>query len=78
MMMGASRASWRTDCDIGQRKFGSSCGVDIKADDAPFPIYKIARYRAAHDAKPDDSNGLVHEKSFLSNSIDGQRRPRLN
>jgi hypothetical protein len=66
------------DCDIGQRKFGSSCGVDIKADDVPFPIDKIARNRAAHDAKPDDSNGLVHERSFLPNSIDGQRRARLN
>jgi hypothetical protein len=66
------------DCDIGQSKFGSSCGVDIKADDAPFPIDKIARNRAGHDAKPDDSNGLIHERSFLPNSIDGQRRSRLN
>ena len=66
------------DCDIGKRKLGSSSGVDIKTDHVPFTIDKIARNRAAHNAKPDDSNGLVHESSFLSNSIDGQRRPRLN
>jgi len=59
------------DCDVGESKLGSSCGVDIKADHAPFTIDKVAGDSASHDAKPDDSNGLVHESSFLSNSIDG-------
>jgi hypothetical protein len=26
------------DCDVGLRKFGSSCGVDIEADHAPSAI----------------------------------------
>ncbi len=66
------------DCGVGEGKLGSSCGVDIKADHAPFTIDKVAGDRASHDAKPDDSNGLVHESPFLSNSIDGQRRSRIN
>src|SRR6267142_155948 len=65
------------DCDAGEGKLGSSCGIDIKADHAPFTIDKVTGDRASHDAKSDDSNGLVHESSFLSNSIDGQRRPRI-
>jgi len=40
------------DCDVGQRKFGSSCGVDIEADHAPSTIDEIAGDRASHDAKP--------------------------
>jgi len=67
-----------SDCDVGGRKLGSSCGIDVKADHAPFTIDEVAGNRAPHDTKPDDSNGLVHETSFLSNSIDGYRRPRLN
>ena len=66
------------DFDVGEGKFRSSCGVSIKADHAPLTIDQVAGDRASHDTKADDSNGLVHAGSFLSNSIDGQRRPRLN
>jgi hypothetical protein len=54
------------DCDVGQRKFGSSCGADIEADHPPSAIDEIAGDRASHDAKPDDFNGLVLESSFPS------------
>ena len=52
------------DRDIGQRKLGASCGVDVKADDAPPAFDEIAGDRASHDAKSDDSNGLVHQRSL--------------
>ncbi len=52
------------DCDVGEGKLGSSCGVDIEADHAPFTIDKVAGDRASHDAEPDDSNDLVHESSL--------------
>ena len=67
------------DLDVGECKFGSPCGDDIEADHAPSAVDEIAGNCATHDAKPDDSNGPVHEVlSRLSNSIDGQRAPRLN
>jgi hypothetical protein len=67
------------DCDVGQRKFGSSCGVDIEADHAPSTIDEIAGDRASYDAQPDDPTVLfLRVRSQLSNSIDGQRQPRLN
>jgi hypothetical protein len=38
--------------------------VRAVADHAPCAIDEIAGDRASHDAKPDDSNGLVLESSF--------------
>ena len=61
------------DRDTGQRKLGASCGIDVKADDAPPALDEIAGDRASHDAKPDDSNGLVHPRSRSRRA----RRPRL-
>ena len=64
---------------FGRRKLGSFRGVGIEADHPPSALDKVAGDRASHDAKPDDSNGLVHANSFsLPNLIDGHRAPRLN
>ncbi len=52
------------DRDTGQRELGAPCRVDVKADDAPAALDQIAGDRASHDAKPDDSNGLVHQRSL--------------
>jgi hypothetical protein len=66
------------DRDVGEREFGSSCGVDIEADDAPPAIDEIAGDCASHNAKPDDSDGLVHAFSpGYRIRLYGQRRPRL-
>jgi hypothetical protein len=40
------------------------------ADHAPSAIDEIADDRASHDAKPDDSNGLVLESSFPAVEFD--------
>ena len=48
------------DGDAGLRQLGALGGVDIEADHAPAALDEVAGDRAAHDAKPDDSNGLVH------------------
>ena len=63
MMMGASRATSADvvgDRDAGVRKLGASRRVDVEADHAPAALDQVAGDRASHDAKPDDSNGLVH------------------
>ena len=64
MMIGASRATCADiggDGDVGLRQLGSRRGVDIEADHPPAALDEVAGDRASHDAKPDDSNGLVHE-----------------
>jgi hypothetical protein len=65
--------------DLGRRKFGPSCGVDIEADHAPSALDEVTRDRTSHDAKPDNSNGPVHEGlSCLSNWIDGISDQAIN
>jgi hypothetical protein len=67
MMMGASRETCSTitgNFNVGQRKLGSLCGVSIEADHGPSALNEIAGDRTTHDAKPDDSDGLVHESCF--------------
>jgi hypothetical protein len=44
--------------------------VRAVADHAPSAIDEIAGDRASHDAKPDDSNGLVLESSFPAVEFD--------
>ena len=69
MMMGAlarDLSDVTGDRDVGHRKLGAPCGVGVEADHAPSAIDEIAGDRASHDAKPDDSNGLVHKCSFLA------------
>src|SRR5438067_12877970 len=69
MMMGTSRATCSTlpgNYNVGQGKLGPLCGISIEADHAPSALNEIAGDRAAHDAKPDNSNGLVHESCFHS------------
>jgi hypothetical protein len=56
--------------DVSERKLGSPRGVNIEADNAPSAVDEISRYRASHNAKPDDSNGPVHESSFLPIEFD--------
>ena len=64
---------------VGELEFGSPRRDDIEADHAPSAVDEITGNRATHDTEPDDSNSPVHEvSSRLSNSIDGQRTPRLN
>ena len=64
---GVARGLSDTTCDgdVSQRKLGPLGGIDIKADDAPAAINKVASDRATHDTKPDNSNGLIHEISLL-------------
>ena len=81
MMMGAlarDLADVIGDRDTGERKLGASCGVDVKADDAPAALDEIAGDRASHDAKPDDSNGLVHERSLPADRFAGDAGRALN
>ena len=54
------------DRDVGLRKLGASRGVGIEADHAPSALDEVAGDRASHDAKADNSNGLVHESCFLA------------
>ena len=66
MMIGASRASCATSpamVDVGLRQLGSRRGVGIETDDPPAALDEIAGDRASHDAKADDCNGPVHERS---------------
>jgi hypothetical protein len=51
---------------VCQCKLGSSSCVGIETDHAPSAIDEVAGDCASHDAKPDDSNDLVHESSFPS------------
>jgi hypothetical protein len=67
MMMGASRVTCADvigDDDVSRRKLGPFGGVGIEADHPPSALDKVAGDRAAHDAKPDDANGLVHASSL--------------
>jgi hypothetical protein len=50
------------DDDIGFGEFGAFRGIRIEADHAPSACDQVARNRAAHNAKPDDPNRLVHPK----------------
>ena len=52
------------DDDVGFGKLGALGSISIEADHAPPAGDQIARNRAAHNAKPDDPNRLVHECSF--------------
>ena len=52
------------DFNIGRRKLAPSCGIDIEAGHVPTALDKIAGNGASHDAKPDDSDGLVHAGPF--------------
>ena len=58
------------DDDLGRRKLGALGGVGIEADHAPPAIDKVAGDRPAHDAKPDDSNSLVHAVRSLPVEFD--------
>jgi hypothetical protein len=49
--------------DVRGCKLGPFGGVDIEADYPPSALDQVARDRASHDAKPDNSNGLVHDIS---------------
>ena len=55
---------------IRRRKLGSFGGIGIEADHPPSALDKVAGDGAAHDAKPDDSNSLVHANSFLPAEFD--------
>ena len=78
MTMGASRVTCATSSAMVTPAAASSArlrGVGIEADHPPSALDEVAGDRAAHDAKPDDSNSLVHASSFpLSNLIDGHAR----
>jgi len=50
--------------DISRRKLGPFGGVGIETDHPPSALDKVAGDRAAHDAKPDNANGLVHASSL--------------
>jgi hypothetical protein len=52
------------DCNVFLCKLGASRWSDVEADDMPSAIDQIARDRASHDPKPDDSNGLIHSSPF--------------
>jgi hypothetical protein len=57
------RTNVSCDRDIGKCKLGAPRGVDIVADHLPSALDEIAGDRAAHDAKTNDTNRLVHEIS---------------
>jgi hypothetical protein len=46
--------------NIGPPKLAPAYGIDIKSDHVPSALDKVAGNGASHDAKPDNSNGLVH------------------
>jgi hypothetical protein len=50
------------DCDVGLREFGSVAQRRYRNRSRAIRN-EAAGDRASHDAKPDDSNGLVHESS---------------
>jgi hypothetical protein len=66
--------------DVSRRKLAPTAGIDVETDHVPSALNEIAGNCASHDAKPDNSDGLVHASPLVpvENRLTGNARRALS